>query len=421
MTANADPALQTPDPAGTRADGRLADRIVVSDEEALALATLYAKGIAAGAAERDRTRSVPYDELRALARTGLLGITIPRVHGGAQVSAVTLAEVFRSIAIADPAVAQIPQNHFFSIRILLHSGSPEQVRFFSAAVLSGDRFGNALSERGTATAAELRTRIRPTDDGDYVLDGRKYYATGALTAQWIPVYALDAEDNRVTAFVPRDAPGVDVINDWNAMGQRATASGTATFDAVRVPADRVVAHFRTFEVPQVFGAFGQIMHAAIDVGIAEAALNDAAEFVRTRSRPSFEAVRVGIERAGDDPVTIVRFGQLATRLHAAQALLRRAGEAIDAADALPAVTEDAAATASLAVGEAKAFGGEVAVEIASELFALAGTSSTDESRGLDRHWRNARTHTLHDPNVWKYRHTGDYVLNGLNPPNHELI
>jgi alkylation response protein AidB-like acyl-CoA dehydrogenase len=205
------------------------------------------------------------------------------------------------------------------------------------------------------------------------------------------------------------------------MGQRATASGTATFDDVRIPEDRVVPHFKTFEVPQVFGAFGQIMHAAIDVGIGAAALQDAAQYVRTRTRPSFEAVQIGLERAADDPVTLVRFGQLATRQHAAEALLARAAEAIDEADALPAVTPEVAAAASLAVGEAKAFGGEVAIEIATELFALSGTSATDESHGLDRHWRNARTHTLHDPNVWKYRHSGDHVLNGRLPPNHELV
>ena len=399
----------------------LAERTIQSDQEALAVAAQFAAQIAPGAAERDRTRRVPVQELRALAATGLLGITIPRRLGGAEVSAVTLAEVFRIIATADPAVAQVPQNHFFAIRILLHSGSPEQLEFFAAEILRGARFGNALSERGTKTAADLKTRITPTDDGDFILEGRKYYATGALTAQWIPVYALDDEARRVTAFVERNAPGVEVINDWNAMGQRATASGTATFEAVRVPADRVVQHYRTFEVPQVFGAFGQIMHAAIDVGIGRAALEDAAEYVRNRSRLSFEAVQAEVASVTSDPVTLLRFGQLATRLYAAEALLRRAGEAIDAADALDAVSEEAAGAASLAVGEAKAFGGEVALEIATELFSLAGTSATDETHGLDRHWRNARTHTLHDPNVWKYRHTGNFVLNGLRPPNHELI
>jgi SfnB family sulfur acquisition oxidoreductase len=401
--------------------GDLVAHVIATDPEALAVAEEYAREIAEGASARDRSRAVPYEELRALGLSGLLGITIPREYGGAQVSTETLAEVFRVLARADPSIAQTPQNHFFTIRILLEAGTPEQLRFFFDAVLRGERFGNALSERGTRHVAEIRTRLVGDGHGGRRLNGRKYYATGALTAQWIPVYALDENEKRVAVFVERHADGVEVVNDWTSMGQRGTASGTATFTDVAIREDRVVPHWKTFERPQVFGAFGQIMHAAIDIGIAEAALLDAAEFVRTRSRPYFEAALDGLERASEDPFTLLRFGQLVTRLHAAQALLRRAGQAVDAADALPAVTDDAAAEASLAVGEAKAFGGEVAVEITNELFALAGTSSTDERHNFDRHWRNARTHTLHDPGVWKYRHAGNYVLNGVRPPNHDLI
>ena len=117
---------------------------------------------------------------------------------------------------------------------------------------------------------------------------------------------------------------------------------------------------------------------------------------------------------------IVGLVQLATRLHAAEELLRKAARTLDAAwgGGVPAAS---AAAASLAVAEAKAFTGEVAVELSSELFELAGTSATDEQHGLDRHWRNARTHTLHDPARWKYHHAGNYVLNGVLPPNHGLL
>lgn len=401
---------------------RPAAHVITAEDEAIAVARDFAAKIAPGAAERDRTRAVPYGELAELGQTGLLGISVPAGYGGLGASAQTIAEVFRILAVADPAIAQVPQNHFFTVRILLENGTPGQLAFFLGEVLAGKRFGNALSERGTKHVGDLKTLLSVSADSSaHVLNGRKYYATGALTAQWIPVYALDAEQRVVTAFVPRDAPGVELLNDWTAMGQRATASGTAIFTDVGVPAEHVVHHWRTFERPQVFGAFGQVIHNAIDVGIAEAALLDAAEFVRTRTRPYFEAARAGQDRASEDPVTLVRFGQLSARLHAAQLLLRDAAEKIDAADALPAVTQEAAAAASLAVAESKAFGGEVAVEIANELFALSGTSATDEGLGLDRHWRNARTHTLHDPAAWKYRHAGNYLVNGIRPPNHDLI
>jgi alkylation response protein AidB-like acyl-CoA dehydrogenase len=79
---------------------------------------------------------------------------------------------------------------------------------------------------------------------------------------------------------------------------------------------------------------------------------------------------------------------------------------------------EAAARGSLAVAAAKAMGSEVAVHVASELFALCGTSATDERWDLGRHWRNARTHSVHDPVDWKYHHIGAYELGDVLPPSH---
>ena len=78
----------------------------------------------------------------------------------------------------------------------------------------------------------------------------------------------------------------------------------------------------------------------------------------------------------------------------------------------------AATRGSLAVAKAKAFGSETAVQVASELFALSGASAADTRHALDRHWRNARTHSIHDPVDWKYHHIAAYELNGTLPPNH---
>jgi SfnB family sulfur acquisition oxidoreductase len=395
-------------------------RVIRDDAEAIAVAHALADRVRPGAAERDREGRVDRETLEALAASGLLAITVPREYGGADVSWATLTEVFRILASADPAVAQLPQNHFVFVQVLIDAGRPEQQEFFHAEVLRGARFGNALSERGTKHAMDFKTRIAAPagDDEDQrlVLDGRKYYCTGAVTADWIPVFAVDHQDRLVVPYVERHADGVEVDSDWSAMGQRATQSGTTTFTSVRVPAERVVPLYETFDRPSIGGAFAQIMHAAIDVGIAANALEDAAEYVRARTRPWFES---DSDRAADDPRIILEFGQLATSLHAAEALLARAGDTIDAARAD--LNERTAAAASLAVAEAKAFGGETAVEIASELFSLAGTSATDERWDLHRHWRNARTHTLHDPNRWKYHHNGNFVLNRVLPPASGLL
>jgi len=175
------------------------------------------------------------------------------------------------------------------------------------------------------------------------------------------------------------------------------------------------------EAPQQFGARAQLVHAAIEVGIARGALRDAGEFVRTRARPFFEAARAGwAPTAREDPHTIQRYGQLATRVHAAEALLAAAAATLDEVTRTPR-NAAAAARGSLAVAQAKAFGSEVAAEVASDMFSLSGASAADERYDLSRHWRNARTHASHDPVAWKYHHVGNYLLNDVLPPNHGQI
>ena len=220
------------------------------------------------------------------------------------------------------------------------------------------------------------------------------------------------------AFVDRHAPGVTVDEDWDVMGQRATVSGTATFDRVPVEPGLVVPYAGAFEVPQQFGARTQLVHTAIQVGIAGGALRDAGAFVRTKARPFFEATRSGwADTAAADPHTIHRFGRLATQVAAAEALLASAAATLAEVTRFPRNAEEAA-RGSIAVAEAKAFASDTAVEVASDLFALAGASAADERYDLSRHWRNARTHASHDPVDWKYHHVGNYLLNDALPPNH---
>ncbi|WP_406691578.1 SfnB family sulfur acquisition oxidoreductase [Saccharopolyspora sp. ID03-671] len=390
--------------------------VLRDDAEALAQARRLAESFAVEAAERDRDRRLPRAELDELSASGLLAITVPADHGGADVGTRTLLEVFRLLAAADPSIAQIPQNHFAFVNVLRENGTPRQQEFFFAELLAGKRLGNAQSETGSRTVQDIRTRLSATGEGDFLLTGKKGYSTGALLAHWIPVVAKDSADRLQVAYVPRDADGVTVIDDWAGMGQRTTASGTVELDQVRVPADRIVPHHLTFQRPQLHGALSQALHAAIDVGIAGGALAEAAEFVRTRSRPWGES---GVDTAAEDPLTIQRFGELGIRVRAAEALLEKAGSAIDEARAD--LTDDSAAAASIAVAAAKAFADGAAIEVADALFEVSGARSSLDSANLHRHWRNARTHTLHDPVRWKIQHVGRYTLNGTFPPRHGHI
>jgi len=387
---------------------------ITSETEAILAAERFAESISDGAIDRDRTGRLPRRELAAFDASGLLAITIPAQDGGADLPIGTLSEVVRRIAAVDPAIAQGPQAHFLMIDVLAVHGTATQRRRLFAEALDGGRIGNALAERGGQHAQDLRTRLH----GGQRLEGQKYYCTGALTARWIAVSALDESDQLVLAFVPLDAEGVELDEDWNVMGQRATVSGGARFTDVAVDPELVVAYQDAFAVPQQLGARAQLFHAAIQVGIAGGALRDARDFVRERARPFFEATRGGwAQNAGQDPHVIQRFGRLATQVRTAELMLADAAAIQDRVGRRPADAE-AAARGSIAVAQAKALASEVAVAVSSDLFALSGASAADERYDLSRHWRNARTHASHDPVDWKYHHTGNFLLNEVFPPNH---
>ncbi|WGS51714.1 SfnB family sulfur acquisition oxidoreductase [Paraburkholderia sp. D15] len=391
--------------------------LIADDAHALLAARRLANAFATEAALRDRERRLPWAELDAFVASGLWGITVPREFGGAGVRNGTLAEVTATIAAADGSLGQIPQNHFYALEVLRVGGSVEQQRFFYGRVLAGERFGNALAEIGHKDF-KRRTRLTRAAAGWHI-DGRKFYCTGALYAHWIPTLVVAEEAGReitYLAFVPRDTPGVTITDDWDGFGQRVTGSGSVQFEHVRVEPEWVVPFQVSFERPTTIGPLAQIIHAAIDLGQARGAFDAALTFVRERSRPWIDAK---VERAADDPLTIVQFGDLAARLRAAEALLRRAGRFVDAAQARP--DERSVAQASIAVAEARALTTTVSLDAGSRLFELAGTAATLDGLGLDRFWRNARTHTLHDPVRWKYHAVGNYTLNDTLPPRHGAL
>lgn len=388
-------------------------QIIRDDAEAIAVAHRIAALLREGAAERDRRREVPADVVDAFSNSGLWGITVPRQYGGAEVSFATLAQVIAIISAADPSLGQIPQNHYCLLEDIRLQGTEEQKRFFFDLVLKGHRFANALSETGGKNVADIRTRL--VAEGDhYRIDGRKGYCTGSLYAHWLGVLALDEQDRAQLAFVPRGSAGLVIVDDWDSIGQRTTSSGTVILDGLRAPTFNLFPSYRSYESPTLAGPFAQLTTAAIDAGIARAALDDTIAFVREHARPWIDA---GVDKASEDPLTIIQIGSLEIRQDAAEALLERAGRVLDAAK--PAPDEDNVAAASVAVAKAKVLTTEVAIEASNRLFELGGTRSSLARHNFDRHWRNARVHTLHDPVRWKYHLVGNWALNGIKPPRHD--
>ncbi|WP_133646130.1 SfnB family sulfur acquisition oxidoreductase [Paraburkholderia flava] len=388
--------------------------VIADDAGAIAAAHTLAQRLVKDAAVRDRERRLPYEEIEWFSQSGLWAITVPKAYGGAGVSFVTLTEVVKIIAAADPSLGQLPQNHYGLVDVIALTGTDEQKRFFLGEILNGRRFGNGFSEKGTKHVLDLKTRVRR--DGDqYVVDGTKFYSTGALFAHYVPVLGLDDDRKGWLAYIPKGTPGLSVIDDWSGFGQRTTASGTVVLDNVRIPASHVFPAHRVSDFPTLNGPISQIIQAAIDAGIARAAIDDTLTFVRTRSRPWIDSK---VERASDDPLTVREIGHLHIQLHAADALLERAARVLDEIAAQSDTSEDDVARASVAVGEAKVLTTEIALLASEKLFELAGTQATLAEHNLDRHWRNARTHTLHDPVRWKYHLVGNYYLNGVKPARH---
>ena len=220
----------------------------------------------------------------------------------------------------------------------------------------------------------------------------------------------------VVAVADRESAGLTVVDDWSGIGQRTTASGTVILDNVLVSASRVLPAHIVYENPSAAGPQSQLIHAAIDLGIADGAINATIDFVKNSARPWIDS---GLDKASDDPFTLRDIGDLKIRLNAADALLERAGRQLDAT--LADATEKSIALAKVAVAEAKVLTTEVAILAANKLIELGGSRATLAKHGFDRFWRDARTHTVHDPVRWKHFAVGQYYLNGINPPIHSWI
>ena len=394
----------------------LAAQVLRTDNEALEAAHTLAASAREHAGKRDQQRKLPWSLIEAFTRSGLGSISIAREFGGPQVSFVTLAEVFAIISAADPALGQIPQNQVGILSLIAATATQAQKEQLFSSVLQGWRIGNAGPERGSKNTLDIKARII-ADGDDFAINGQKFYSTGALFAHWIAVKAVNDEGRQVMAFVRRGTPGLRVVDAWSGFGQRTTASGTVLLNNVRVEAEQVVDSSRLNDAPNIQGAVSQLIQAAIDLGIARGAIADTLSFVRERSRPWIDAK---VERNSDDPYVIADIGKLHIELHAAEALLRKAGRVLDEVSAA-AIDAPGAARASIAVAEAKVLSTELSLLASEKLFELAGSRASLAEFNLDRHWRNARVHTLHDPVRWKYHAIGAYRLNGTLPARHSWI
>jgi alkylation response protein AidB-like acyl-CoA dehydrogenase len=385
-------------------------------ESALATATALAERWRHSAAERDRTRSFPHAEVDELKASGLGALGVPREYGGAGATYGDRARVLRRISEADPSIGQIFLVQLFWCEVMNVAASPELKKEFNARIARRELWlGNAASELGTRTAVESSLTMSQAGSAGWLINGRKFYCTGSLAADELVVTGSDpATQEHRLAFIPVDTPGMSIIDDWSGMGQRGTSSGSVEFVNVRVPADRVPdpdGFMRLFESQEsMISVLAQNLLASIHVGIAKEALREAIDYVRSRARPWFQS---GVDRASDDPYVLGHIGRLQAKLDATEALQDRAYDLMDEVNAAP--SEEGRGEAIVAASKVKLLSTEVGLEICERLFQVSGASSTVAKHGLDRHWRNLRTLSLHDPVDYKARIIGDHAVNKRYP------
>ena len=383
--------------------------IIQSDAEALEIAHALAEQFKSNAVQRDAQRILPFQEIEAYSQSGLWAITVPKQYGGAEVSSLTVAKIIALMSGVDGSIGQIPQNHFYALEVLRNTGTEQQKQKLYTEVLKGARFGNALAEFKTKNATQKQTAITPTEHG-FVVNGEKFYCTGSLFAHRIPTLVKDHENREFLAFITRESEGLELIDDWSGFGQRTTGSGTVKFNNVQVVAEDIIPFDSAFSQATLVGPFAQVMHAAIETGIARAAFEETLHRVR-QARPWIDS---GVDQATADPLTLFELGRIVADVRASEVLLKQAARSIDAAKPQP--TAANIAKASLDVAKVRAHSTETALKASSKLIELAGSRGSQREDGLDRFWRNARVHTLHDASRWKYYFIANHLLNGVLPP-----
>lgn len=379
--------------------------------------------IAEGALERELNGELPSGPVKRLKDAGLGALRVPREFGGDGLSWPELVQVWIDLAAADNNLPQAFRGHFALAedRLWQHRRGQDQSAWFQRFV-SGEIAGNAWSEIGATPIDSQRTVLTAQADGTYRLDGTKYYTTGTIFAEWADVYVRrtnphrpeEGEDDFAIAIVDTRLGGVTVVDDWDGFGQRGTGSGTTTFENVVVPAENVLPFGDRFPYQT---AVYQLNLLATLVGIGKAALADTIAAVRGRERNYSHA---NAARVRDDAQVLARIGEIAASVYAAEAATLRVAAAVEDVAAAAAAEGSAIArlneAAEIESSLAQVVVTDLILRATSDLFDTLGASATSRAKGLDRHWRNARTVSSHNPRILKSRVVGAYLVNGTPPP-----
>ncbi len=370
--------------------------------------------IAEGTVERERSRTLPHEAITWLKEAGFGTVRIPKEQGGWGASLPQLFQLLTELAEADSNLPQALRAHFAFVEDRLNQpASAERDRWFRR-FSDGELVGSGWTEIGTVKLGDVITRVTPVENG-WTLSGEKFYSTGTLFADWIDVYAR-RNDNQgdVIALVSTHQPGVTRDDDWDGFGQRLTGSGTTRFDNAHVEQEHVFDFATRFRYQT---AFYQHVLLATLAGIGRAVARDGAKAVAARNRIYSHSNGAA---SRDDAQVLQVIGEIASLAFAVEATVIRAAHSLQSAYEAHLSSDEAQllavnALAEAEAGQAQVIASELVPRAATELFNALGASDTRISKALDRHWRNARTVSSHNPVIYKARDIGNWKVNGTPP------
>jgi alkylation response protein AidB-like acyl-CoA dehydrogenase len=395
------------DPQLNRASGAASETF----DRVLATADRVAAELRSTAAARDLANQPPRAEIELLRKNDLLQVQEPVSHGGAGLNYAQASVVARRIARGDTSIAHLLGYHYAQTRVGTLFGTAEQADAQSRRNGREKLFWGGVQNPRGGSALELSR-----DGAAFRVSGQRTFASGASLGDQLSITTV-FEGRLQIISIPGGREGFVPLNNWNNIGQRLTDSGGVEFHNVRVePAevlgDPAIGHaftpYQTLVTPH-----WQLAFVNFYIGTAEGALTEAIEWTRAHGVPWESS---GVSRATDDPFIQLTVGELSSEIHAAALLADRAGAALqEALDIGPGLTAEERARAAVAVYEAKYLTTRVALEATSRLFEIQGSRATTSAYGFDRHWRNVRTHSVHDPVAYKAKEVGDWILNGRGP------
>jgi alkylation response protein AidB-like acyl-CoA dehydrogenase len=371
--------------------------------------------IAEGAIDRERGRGLPHEPIAWLKDAGFTRARLPENEGGLDASPSEIFALLIELSEADSNVTQALRAHLGFVEDIAGLPPGPRRNLWAERIARGETIGSAWSEVGDAPLDGFATRLS-RKNGVHLLNGAKFYTTGSLFADWIDVGATSDEDGETVAVsVRRTSPGVEIIDDWDGFGQIGTASGTAIFRDVAISSgDFVQEEGRFLYSP----AFYQLVHLATLAGIGRAIVRDVSEIVAKRRRTYSNAAAT---LPSADPQILQVVGRARSAAYSASAIVLQVARSLDrAAQARLSgdghLHEQATDIAEIETSQALPTVSQLILDASTSLFDAVGASATRKDLALDRHWRNARTLTSHNPRIYKDRIVGDYAVNNTPPP-----